>query len=73
MAADAIAVYPATPALLAHIGLTIRPEPFGLRAGLLMAVVFPVLMLAVIRWIMRHPANEPTANRLPSDAFLERK
>ena len=55
--ADAIRTNAATPGVLIRIGLQMEPEPFGLRAGLLAATLFPVALLALLRWINRQPPN----------------
>ncbi len=55
--ADAIRTNAATPGVLIRIGLHMEPEPFGLRAGLLAATLFPVALLALLRWINRQPPN----------------
>lgn len=45
-----------TPRLLDRAGLAIGPESVSLRVALLAAVVFPLAMLWVVRWINRRPA-----------------
>ena len=55
LVADGIRTSSATPDFLARAGLALGPEPFGLRVGLLAAVVCPVAMLALVRWINRQP------------------
>ena len=51
LVAEAISASATTPGLLARVGLTIAPEPFGLRMGLLVAVVCPVALLLLLRWL----------------------
>lgn len=55
LVADGVRTSAATPRLLERIGLHIGPEPFGLRVALLAAVIAPVAMLALVRWIGRQP------------------
>jgi fucose permease len=54
-AADAVRLSAAAPQFLARTGLALGVEPLGLRVALLAAVVFPLLMLAVLRRLPRQP------------------
>ena len=56
LVAEVVRTSSRTPDLLARAGLDLGLESFGLRVGLLAAVVFPLAMLWVVRWINRRPA-----------------
>jgi fucose permease len=51
LVADAIRTSPTTPGLLVRVGLSIGPEAFGLRVGLLAAAACPAAMLTLLRWL----------------------
>ena len=57
LVADGIAMHAGTPGLLARAGVTLAPEAFGLRAGMLAAIVCPVFLLVLVRWIGRQPPD----------------
>ena len=61
--AESVRTSARVPGLLARAGLAIGLEAFGLRVGLVAAVGFPLLMLGVVRWINRQPAESSVRRR----------